>query len=135
VPLSFLGLTKSTFVPFMQGFTKDLYVHAMKPHENQYADHFGDYDNMGPAFLGPMLSDTWRNDPKKLGIKLSRYETVSKLLSGKKKVLEIDYGDNWTSKLVCREVGDYYAIDVDILLKFHVEQALKRGQNSRDLQL
>lgn len=80
-------------------------------------------------FLGPMLTDTWRNDPKRLGIKLSRYKAVSKLLSGKKRVLEIGCGDGWASKLVCREVGEYYATDVDILWKPHVEHVLRDEPN------
>lgn len=96
----------------------------MESKESQYQIHFNDYSTKGPVTLGPMLSDTWRNDPKRLGIKLSRYKVVSKLISGKQSVLEIGCGDGWASKLVCREVSEFYATDFDPIWKPHVESAL-----------
>lgn len=101
----------------------------MQPREKQYEDHLIDYQSLGPINLGPVVSDTWRNDPKRLGIKLSRYKTVSKLLSGKKKVLEIGCGDGWASKLVCREVEEFYTSDFDVVWKPYVEAALSNEPN------
>lgn len=101
----------------------------MEPNEKQYQIHFDDFATKGPVELGPMLSDTWRNDPKRLGIKLSRYKVVSKLLSGKKSVLEVGCGDGWASKLVCREVYEFYASDFDPIWRQHVEYALFNEAN------
>jgi 2-polyprenyl-3-methyl-5-hydroxy-6-metoxy-1,4-benzoquinol methylase len=82
--------------------------------EPQYDGDFDSYRELGPVRLGPMVSGTWRNDPIRLGIKLSRYKAVAKILKGQARVLEVGCGDGWASKLVCREVQKFHASDFDL---------------------
>jgi len=53
---------------------------------------------------GSNLDILWEDDPKMLGIRLSRYKFVSKMLSGFNKVIEVGCGDGWLSKVVEHEV-------------------------------
>jgi 2-polyprenyl-3-methyl-5-hydroxy-6-metoxy-1,4-benzoquinol methylase len=62
-----------------------------------------------------MASSIWREDPKSVFIKLSRYKFVSKLVQGKESVLEIGCGDGWASSLVKKEVGNLVLSDMDAI--------------------
>lgn len=77
--------------------------------EPQYQTYF----DMPKEQLGSMASQYWRDDPKLLGIHLSRYKFVSKLVSGKKKVADIGCGDGFFSKLVKEQVGELHLYDFD----------------------
>lgn len=85
----------------------------MNPIEKQYKEFFDDWEARGPVNLGPMSSSIWRNDPRSVFIKLSRYKFVSKLLQGKREVLEIGCGDGWASSLVMKEVHKLTLSDLD----------------------
>lgn len=63
--------------------------------------------------LGSMHSESWDMDPKHLGFVLARYKFVSKMLVGKKRVLEIGCGDTTGSRIVKSTVGHLEGIDVD----------------------
>ena len=52
-------------------------------------------------------------DPKHLGFVLARYKFVSKMLVGKKRVLEIGCGDTTGSRIVKSTVGHLEGIDID----------------------
>lgn len=63
--------------------------------------------------LGSMHSESWDMDPKHLGFVLARYKFVSKMLVGKKRVLEIGCGDTTGSRIVKSTVGHLEGIDID----------------------
>lgn len=77
------------------------------PLEFQYQSHFENQLKFGPETLGTMASARWRNDPKLLGITLSRYKFVSKMFVNFDRVLEVGAGDAWFSRVVsetCKEL-------------------------------
>lgn len=63
--------------------------------------------------LGSMHSESWDMDPKHLGFVLARYKFVSKMLAGKKRVLEIGCGDTTGSRIVRSTVEHLEGIDID----------------------
>jgi SAM-dependent methyltransferase len=97
-----------------------------KTKEPQYMEHVALREAKGLTPLGLRASATWHGDPKRLMIVLSRYKFVAKMLSGKKKVLEVGCGDAFGSRLLLQEVGSLCAIDFD---KVFVDDANKRMEN------
>lgn len=63
--------------------------------------------------LGMMSSNTWKNDPKRLGFTLARYKFVSKMLCGFNNVLEVGCGDAWASRVVKQTVDRLVVSDYD----------------------
>ena len=61
--------------------------------------------------LGPSYSKILIDDPKLLSFVLSRYKFVSKILEGKKKVLEVGCGESFGSPLVKKAVKELYCCD------------------------
>jgi 2-polyprenyl-3-methyl-5-hydroxy-6-metoxy-1,4-benzoquinol methylase len=81
--------------------------------EKQYQAHVALRDTKGLTRLGLRANAAWHADPKRLGIVLSRYKFVAKMLSGKPRVLEVGVGDAWASRVVKQEVGTLVGIDFD----------------------
>src|SRR5436309_5747885 len=81
--------------------------------EPQYQAHVALRDAQGLSRLGLRANAAWHSDPKRLGIVLARYKFVAKMLSGKKRVLEIGCGDAWATRVVKQEVGSVLATDFD----------------------
>ena len=71
--------------------------------------------------LGSYVSYAWIHDPKHLVFSLSRYKFVSKMLKGKKNVLEIGAGDGFQSRIVNTEVGKLDLSDVTLSSKNQFE--------------
>ena len=67
--------------------------------------------------LGSYSSYEWINDPKHLIFSLSRYKFISKMLRGKKNVLEIGAGDGFKSRVVSTEVNKLDLSDVTLSSK------------------
>jgi 2-polyprenyl-3-methyl-5-hydroxy-6-metoxy-1,4-benzoquinol methylase len=67
----------------------------------------------GLESLGMMTSYAWNDDPKRLTFTLSRYKFVSKLLAGRKNVLEIGCADAFGTRIVRQEVERLTAVDFD----------------------
>jgi len=84
-----------------------------KTYEPQYQAHVALRDAQGLSPLGLRANAAWHADPKRLGIVLSRYKFVAKMLSGKTRVLEVGCGDAWASRVVKQEVDTLIGIDVD----------------------
>jgi len=63
--------------------------------------------------LGLMSNQTWHDDPRRLVFVLARYKFVAKMLSGKKRVLEVGCADAFGTRIVLQEVGEICAIDFD----------------------
>jgi len=86
---------------------------ADQTREPQYQAHVGLRDEQGLSRLGLRVNAAWHADPKRLGIVLSRYKFVAKMLSGKARVLEVGCGDAWASRVVRQEVESLVGIDFD----------------------
>lgn len=67
----------------------------------------------GLTRLGLMSNQVWNDDPRRLVFTLARYKFVAKMLSGKRRVLEIGCGDAFASRIVKQEVEELTVIDFD----------------------
>ena len=68
----------------------------------------------------------WHNDPRQFFISLSRYKFVSKILKGKKNVLEIGCSDGFNSRVVKQEVGNLDLCDTEEELINNAKKILKK---------
>jgi|SRR5579862_8673782 len=84
-------------------------MEAVKPREPQYAECF----NAVPVTLGPMSSNAYRRDPKRLGFTLARYKFVSQMVRGFERVAEIGCADAFGSSVVREAVGILELYDFD----------------------
>jgi 2-polyprenyl-3-methyl-5-hydroxy-6-metoxy-1,4-benzoquinol methylase len=67
----------------------------------------------GLESLGMMTSYAWNDDPKRLTFTLSRYKFVSRLLAGRRHVLEVGCADAFGTRIVRQEVERLTATDFD----------------------
>ena len=67
----------------------------------------------GAEVLGPMMNQVWHDDPRRLTFVLARYKFVAKMLSGKKRALEIGCADAFGTRVVQQEVPSVVAVDFD----------------------
>src|ERR1700729_664875 len=84
-----------------------------KTKESQYSMLFDTIEKHGISRLGMMINDSWNEDPKRALFNLAHYKFASKMLSGKKNVLEVGCADAFGTRLVQQEVGHVTAIDFD----------------------
>jgi cyclopropane fatty-acyl-phospholipid synthase-like methyltransferase len=84
-----------------------------KTREPQYQAQVSLRDTKGLARLGLTTNQVWEDDPRRLLFVLARYKFVSKMLSGKRRALEIGCGDAFGTRVVQQEVGEVTAIDFD----------------------
>jgi SAM-dependent methyltransferase len=68
-------------------------------------------DRQGLTPLGLMTNQTWHDDPRRLAFMLARYKFVAKMLSGRRRVLEVGCGDAFGARIVLQEVEELVAID------------------------
>ena len=83
--------------------------------EQQYDGHIELKNTKGLTKLGVEKNANWHTDPRRLAFVLSRYKFVSKMLSGKKHVLEVGCGDGFPIRIVLQEVDSVHGIDIDPL--------------------
>jgi len=81
--------------------------------ESQYQFQLVHDAEHGRAKLGLMTSAAWHQDPRRLLFLLSRYKFVAKMLSGKRKVLEVGCGDAFGTRMVLQNVDSICAVDFD----------------------
>ncbi|MBE9116866.1 class I SAM-dependent methyltransferase [Lusitaniella coriacea LEGE 07157] len=93
--------------------------------EPQYQEHITLGQTKGLTQLGFRANATWHQDPRRLLFVLSRYKFVSKMLSGKQKVLEVGCGDAFATRIVLQEVGSICAIDFDPVFVDHVNEQME----------
>lgn len=60
-----------------------------------------------------MTNQVWHDDPRRLGILLSRYKFVAKMLSGRRDVGEVGCGDAFGTRVVLQEVDRVTVYDFD----------------------
>jgi 2-polyprenyl-3-methyl-5-hydroxy-6-metoxy-1,4-benzoquinol methylase len=81
--------------------------------ERQYQVQVNLRETKGLTRLGLVTNQVWHDDPRRLLFILARYKFVSKMLSGKQKVLEVGCGDAFGTRIVLQEVGEICAVDFD----------------------
>lgn len=70
-------------------------------------------DKHGAISLGLLKSREWVEDPRRFLFSQSRYKFVSKMLSGRKRVIEIGCGDAFNAPIVMQEVEHLTVTDFD----------------------
>jgi 2-polyprenyl-3-methyl-5-hydroxy-6-metoxy-1,4-benzoquinol methylase len=70
-------------------------------------------ETRGAISLGLLKSREWISDPRRFLFSQSRYKFVSKLLSGRKNVLEVGCGDAFNAPIVMQEIGSLTVTDFD----------------------
>jgi hypothetical protein len=81
--------------------------------ETQYQAQVALRQSKGLTPLGLVTNQVYHDDPRRLTFLLARYKFVSKMLSGKRRVLEAGCGDAFGTRLVLQEVGAVHAVDFD----------------------
>ncbi|MBI4665255.1 MAG: class I SAM-dependent methyltransferase [Nitrospinae bacterium] len=81
--------------------------------EPQYQALLDILQKEGLAPLGLMTNQVWHDDPRRLVFTLSRYKFVSKMFSGRERVLEVGCADAFASRIVQQEVKNLTAVDFD----------------------
>lgn len=94
-----------------------------KTREPQYDIVFDVEKKHGRTRLGLMTNESWNQDPKRTLFTLARYKFVAKMLSGRRRVLEVGCADAFGTRLVQQEVGHVTAVDFDPIF---VEDAKSR---------
>jgi 2-polyprenyl-3-methyl-5-hydroxy-6-metoxy-1,4-benzoquinol methylase len=91
--------------------------------EIQYDGHIELKQKQGLTKLGVEKNANWHTDPRRLVFVLSRYKFVSKIFSGKARVLEVGCGDAFPTRILLQEVGSIHGVDIDPLF---IEDAIER---------
>jgi SAM-dependent methyltransferase len=94
-----------------------------KTKEPQYQALIDLREARGLTRLGLSANQLWHDDPRRLCFVLARYKFVSKMLSGKQKVLEVGCGDAFGTRIVRQEVPYICAVDFDPVF---VQDAIER---------
>jgi 2-polyprenyl-3-methyl-5-hydroxy-6-metoxy-1,4-benzoquinol methylase len=81
--------------------------------EKQYGRLIKIDEEFGREKLGLMSGGVWQEDPKRLGIVLSRYKFVGKMLQSKSHVLEVGCGDAFASRIVAQFCESLTVLDFD----------------------
>ena len=81
--------------------------------EPQYEKFLNLRDTKGLTPLGLTANEVFHEDPRRLVVTLSRYKFVAKMLSGRKRVLEVGCGDAFGTRIVLQEVESLWAVDFD----------------------
>jgi SAM-dependent methyltransferase len=84
-----------------------------KTKEPQYSLLFKVKEKHGIARLGIMANESWNQDPKRTLFTLARYKFVARMLSGRKRVLEVGCADAFGTRIVQQAVSNVTAVDFD----------------------
>ncbi|MGP1397581.1 MAG: class I SAM-dependent methyltransferase [Inquilinaceae bacterium] len=95
-----------------------------KTKESQYQVIVDAAQERGVERFGLRSSESWYEDPKHLVFRLARYKFVSKMLAGRRSVLEVGCGDAFGIRIVQAEVGKLTAIDFDPVFIDDVNQRM-----------
>ena len=78
----------------------------------------------GVSRLGLMVNESWNQDPRRTLFTMARYKFVSKMLEGRKRVLEVGCADAFCTRLVQQTVGHVTAVDFDPLFIADVKERM-----------
>ena len=98
--------------------------------EPQYELLYRVKEQHGVATFGIMANESWNQDPRRLLFTLARYKFVSKLIAGRRNVLEIGCADAFGTRMVQQGVGvdkgigSVTAVDFDPLF---IQDVRERG--------
>ena len=92
--------------------------------EPQYSLLYDVKEKHGIARLGLMVNESWNQDPKRTLFTLARYKFVSRMLSGRKHVLEVGCADAFGTRIVQQTVGQVTAVDFDPLFIADVKERM-----------
>lgn len=92
--------------------------------EPQYSLLFDVQKKHGTTKLGLMVNESWNQDPRRTLFTLSRYKFVSRMLSGRKNVLEVGCADAFGTRIVQQAVDNVTAIDFDPLFIADVKERM-----------
>lgn len=81
--------------------------------EPQYEILFRVKQKHGISRLGLMVNESWNEDPRRSLFTLARYKFVSKMLAGRRSVLEVGCADAFGTRIVQQTVCAVTAIDFD----------------------
>lgn len=95
-----------------------------KTKESQYQVIVDAAQERGIERFGLRSSESWHEDPKHLVFRLARYKFVSKMLAGRRHVLEVGCGDAFGIRIVQAEVEKLTAIDFDPVFIDDVNQRM-----------
>jgi 2-polyprenyl-3-methyl-5-hydroxy-6-metoxy-1,4-benzoquinol methylase len=91
---------------------------------------YAGWNELGPVVMGPSASHTWRTDPRRLPITLSRYKFVAKMLAGKQRALEVGCGDGFLMRVVLQAVPFVHGVDIDRMsIEWAADHARREGLN------
>ncbi len=97
--------------------------------EPQYDLLYRVKEKHGIARLGLMVNESWNQDPRRTLFTLARYKFVSKMLEGRRNVLEVGCADAFATRLVQQTVGHVTAIDFDPLFIADVKERMNEHWN------
>jgi SAM-dependent methyltransferase len=92
--------------------------------EPQYDLLYAVKEKHGIAELGLMVNESWNQDPRRTLFTLARYKFVSKMLAGRKSVLEVGCADAFGTRIVQQTVERVTAIDFDPLFVADVKRRM-----------
>jgi 2-polyprenyl-3-methyl-5-hydroxy-6-metoxy-1,4-benzoquinol methylase len=92
--------------------------------EPQYSLLFDVQKKHGISKLGLMVNESWNQDPKRTLFTLARYKFVSRMLGGRKHVLEVGCADAFGTRIVQQAVGKVTAVDFDPLFIADVKERM-----------
>lgn len=101
----------------------------IKALEAQNQIQFDNY-RRSPVILGPFSGHMWKIDPKHMGFVFARYKFVSKILAGKKEVLEIGCGDAFATPIVAGAVERVFCVDWEPIL---IEDNIRRCKDHKNI--
>lgn len=107
----------------MEGTNRDRALREAKESRKTVEPQYDACMEAEPVTLGPMASEAYRRDPKRLAFTLARYKFVSKMLAGMDTVAEVGCGDGFGSRIVAEEVRRLDLYDFDKAWKESSERA------------
>ena len=92
--------------------------------EPQYELVLSVKEKHGISRFGLMANESWNQDPRRTLFTMARYKFVSKMLDGRKRVLEVGCADAFCTRLVQQTVGHVTAVDFDPLFIADVKERM-----------
>ena len=92
-----------------------------------YSNSFQNYSEEGNFKLGALSSNKFRVDPQYVMFQMSRYKHAARLLSNKKKVIDIGSGDGIGLPILFQYFESVTATDIDKYMLNHAKECLDQN--------